>query len=204
MPVGLHYDKIVTDDDDTRPVAPPMTALKGLAICAVLVVIALQAMGLWLVARLQHSSLQRFMPPLSTSFHLEPAFNGIGDAPTVEKAWKIYDLPGYVQLEGQTYWPTVFHQLDYLSYLQDVYVRLYAGNSSSLPDTEPSYLREVESCIDYLRQGAMCGGDMSLEPQGGQATQAKRSEQKTVLHTCRNWEQIAKWQKTYAVDGVKA
>ena len=163
---------------------------------------------------------------MSTSFHLEPAFNGISDAPTVEKAWKIYDLrkfsytktrdeaesllltsyspAGYVQLEGQTYWPTVFHQLDYLSYLQDVYVRLYSGNSSSLPDTEPSYLREVESCIDYLRQGAMCGGDMSLEPQGGQATQARRSEQKTVLHTCRNWEQIAQWRKTHAVEGVKA
>ena len=108
-----------------------------------------------------------------------------------------------MQLEGQTYWPTVFHQLDYLSYLQDVYVRLYSGNSSSLPDTQPSYLREVESCIDYLRQGAMCGGDMSLEPQGGQATQAKRSEQKIVLHTCRNWEQIAQWQKMYAADGVK-
>ena len=63
MPVGPHYDKIATDDDDTQPVAPPMTPLKGLAISAVLVVIALQAMGLWLVARLQHSSLQRFVPP---------------------------------------------------------------------------------------------------------------------------------------------
>ena len=118
MPVRPHYDKIATDDKDTRPVASPMTAPKGLAICAVLVVIALQAMGLWLVARLQHSRLQRYVPPcqcssqrsslltkanpdncsassvdtVSTSFHLEPAFSGISDAPTVEKAWKIYDL----------------------------------------------------------------------------------------------------------------
>lgn len=67
------------------------------------------------------------------------AIKGISDAPTVEKTWKIYDLQksshiktqdeaesllltspssaGYVQLEGQTYWSTVLHQLDYLSYL---------------------------------------------------------------------------------------
>lgn len=65
---------------------------------------------------------------------LTEAIKGISDAPTVEKAWKIYDLQksshiktqdeaesllltppslaGYVQLEGQTYWPTVSDQLD--------------------------------------------------------------------------------------------
>jgi hypothetical protein len=41
---------------------------------------------------------------VSTSFHLEPAFNGISDAPTVEKAWKIYDLrkPSHIKTHDET------------------------------------------------------------------------------------------------------
>lgn len=74
----------------------------------------------------------------------------------------------------------------------------FRGNSSNLGQREYK-MKHMENCIDYLRQGSMCAGDMSLEPQDGQASQAKRRVEESVVYTCRDWDQIIQWQKLHSV-----
>lgn len=142
----------------------------------------------------------------------------MNDKAAVEKAWTAYDLrelgmgrsgetytdhidlaAGLVSINDQILWPSAFHQLYCLKYLHVLYMDFHArNNTGSVKDTN-GQLVKMENCVDFLRQAAMCAGDMSLEPQGGQATQLRRAPEMAVEHVCRDWTQVRDWQAAYSV-----
>lgn len=47
--------------------------------------------------------------------------------------------------------------------------RIYAGITHSMTDRLPAdYHAHFLHCIDYLRQGVMCAGDLAVEPHGAE------------------------------------
>jgi hypothetical protein len=45
--------------------------------------------------------------------------------------------------------------------------RIYAGVTTGVTDSLPAdYHEHFLHCIDYLRQGVMCAGDIAIEPHG--------------------------------------
>ncbi|OJJ42511.1 hypothetical protein ASPZODRAFT_20476 [Penicilliopsis zonata CBS 506.65] len=117
---------------------------------------------------------------------------------SVEKAWSMYTLSGFVTVDPSAfrtvpndnvipgmknvYMPSAFHQLHCLKALQVLYT---TATNSEIYDHDHKH---TAHCFDYLRQGVLCGGDMTLESKGGTAT-----------HTCRSWTQIEQWQQKHLV-----
>lgn len=53
----------------------------------------------------------------------------------------------------------------------------------------------AQHCFDYLRQGLMCAGDVTLEPpdEGMSGLHGWG-----VVHVCRRWEDIGRWARKNA------
>ncbi|KAF5858937.1 hypothetical protein ETB97_003540 [Aspergillus alliaceus] len=154
-------------------------------------------------------------PPASQFDHVQVAFTNeesfsrIRDMEDLQIAWSIYTLPGYVKVtdpqayamvsyvdpitpEENIFVPSVFHQLSCLKDVQTLFVELQKGKTAlQMTQSETSH---TEDCFDYLRQGIMCGGDMTL---GTQMTD--ESTIASVKHDCRDWGQIMEWQRRYSV-----
>jgi hypothetical protein len=82
-----------------------------------------------------------------------------------------------------------FHQLHCLGQINQKFVDLL--NNRTLVLTE---IDHVEHCINYIRQGIMCSGDITLEgldpePEEGQSIIRGWDRE----HVCRNWNEIEKW-----------
>jgi hypothetical protein len=94
------------------------------------------------------------------------------------------------------YQPSIFHQLDCLKYLHNLYMHLRNQNDN-ISIVTPEELPQIENCVDYLRQGAMCAGDMTLEIQ-----ETEESTKHSAMHTCRDWSQISEWQDSHSAGVV--
>ncbi|KAJ5741014.1 hypothetical protein N7493_000886 [Penicillium malachiteum] len=144
---------------------------------------------------------------IETTFTPEPPSENVDSAEDVSKAWSVYTLPGFVTvdpaiyglipnnnvIQGQknVYLLSAFHQLHCLKALQTMYTALRDGASShtiSTHDTE-----HMSHCVDYIRQGVECAGDMTLEHVYGDG------RERTSTHICRSWTEIEQWQRDHSV-----
>lgn len=102
-------------------------------------------------------------------------------------------LPGQETQWGEIYSVAVFHQLHCLGELRKAYWTLINGVETG--DLRKSKLflkgmnsRHVNHCFDYIRQGMMCAGDMSMEwPRTEPDGQRITVDGWGVKHTCRSW-----------------
>lgn len=100
-------------------------------------------------------------------------------------------IPG----QQNIYWPSAFHQLHCLRYLQTMHVQLRDNSTENRQGFQKDALK-VEDCFDYLRQGAACGGDLVLEIQPGNV---KAKNTKKEEHVCRDWTQVSLWQEKRSI-----
>ena len=104
-----------------------------------------------------------------------------------------YDLePGQDTQWGPIYSVSLFHQIHCLGKLRKSVWTLLDGVKSG--DTKQSKLllgtegHHINHCIDYLRQGIMCAGDMSMEwPRTESDGRRISVDGWGVPHVCKSW-----------------
>ncbi|KAI0719394.1 hypothetical protein C8T65DRAFT_54244 [Cerioporus squamosus] len=89
--------------------------------------------------------------------------------------------------DGRPFTVSMFHQLRCLDIIRDVVVEYYLDSS---PDARPGNHKLVQHCMNYLRQTAMCRGDLHIEtvraPSGPTVTVS------AVTHSCKDWTAVYK------------
>ncbi|TVY13531.1 Oxidase ustYa [Lachnellula arida] len=88
---------------------------------------------------------------------------------------------GFVQVDGHHYCISMFHQLHCIATLKTAFE---AGNLDN---------EHLGHCFDYLRQGVMCAGDMTLEPVlrlGTDGDEVQVVDGWGVEHRCRSFESM--------------
>jgi len=86
---------------------------------------------------------------------------------------------GFVEVDGQHYCISMFHQLHCIAALKTAF------------ETKKLDNEHLGHCLDYLRQGVMCAGDMTLEPLlrlGTEEVQVVNGW--GVEHRCRSFESM--------------
>lgn len=87
---------------------------------------------------------------------------------------------GYVRLgpKDRTFVVSMFHQMHCLRVLNLAFTKAKLAT--------PGHLHH---CLNYLRQGALCHADISLEP--GDFEQRNFTRQRTgATHTCKDWSKV--------------
>ncbi|KAK2752399.1 hypothetical protein FQN55_007439 [Onygenales sp. PD_40] len=142
-------------------------------------------------------------------------------SPEVDKAW--HDLlndenimvePEYIKHygredisvripEGDGYIGTlnVYHQIHCLKRIRQFMYQDYYFADSSKEDIEMNRLHN-EHCIDFLRQSAMCHGDVGLLTFEWHAS-SRLPLANATSHQCVNWEKLDQWTKARTVDMMK-
>ncbi|KAI1763930.1 hypothetical protein GGR53DRAFT_495490 [Hypoxylon sp. FL1150] len=87
---------------------------------------------------------------------------------------------------------SMFHQLHCLMIIRDVF---WANAGSKAADEEE--VKHVNHCFDYIRQGIMCAGDMSIEgaakPKPGESSNVYRVNGYGSRHQCKNYQTAREW-----------
>lgn len=105
---------------------------------------------------------------------------------------------------------TVFHQLHCLVSVVSSTYSCLSRNDTNLsykrgiqeafyrfikdPSTGPEF-GHFNHCVDYLREGIMCYGDMALEGQSTYSSK-ERANGNGSNHVCKNFEKILDWANT--------
>ncbi|KXT14621.1 hypothetical protein AC579_3717 [Pseudocercospora musae] len=146
------------------------------------------------------------IPIGAVTFNRDERFAGAGEGNDV--AWGEMMPPGdgFVRIEnpptsippgigskGEIYDISLFHQLHCLSRIRTYLYTMQASLNQSLPyETFKILLApqedHVEHCFDYLRQGLMCAGDMTLEwPRIEEDGRRFAVDGWGVEHQCKSW-----------------
>jgi hypothetical protein len=88
---------------------------------------------------------------------------------------------------------SMYHQLHCLRSLQLFYAAL-AGNDSRVKVDN----HHAGHCFNYIRQGIMCAGDLTLEPPGNPELGKSAEQGWGIEHTCRPWGEILQWTRDHA------
>ena len=94
-------------------------------------------------------------------------------------------------LSGVTnaYMVSFYHQLHCIKALQMQFVTSQMNSSGTTWDSN-----HANHCFSYLRQAAICGGDMTLEGLDEDVESGERGIHGWgTVHICRNWETILDW-----------
>ncbi|TPX11708.1 uncharacterized protein E0L32_007687 [Thyridium curvatum] len=109
---------------------------------------------------------------------------------------------GWGSSEGTFFTTSMTHQLHCVFMMGRIYSGVKAGMADNLPD---DYHFHFMHCIDYLRQGIMCTGDLALEPH-----EPNESEQSGGLdggwnghHVCKDYSQVIKYLEKEITSGVR-
>src|ERR1700761_6834856 len=140
------------------------------------------------------NSLMPVRPPVRTSRcatndHLQPGDGFIN----VENPRQYKLPPGQKTPKGEIYDISLFHQLHCLSAIRAhvLLLELAIGRNNS-QEISDLLLRPQEShvyhCIDYIRQGLMCAGDMTVEwPREEEDGRRFAVDGWGVTHQCKDW-----------------
>ncbi|KAI1078855.1 hypothetical protein F5B20DRAFT_546455 [Whalleya microplaca] len=161
-----------------------------------------------------------------TKFTLEDHIQESGEysgkpSPSLDKAW--HDLlndeniliePEYIKHygkedtavevpEGGRYVGTlnVYHELHCLKRIRQYMYSDYYFPGISAHDLEMNRLHN-EHCIDFLRQSAMCHGDIGLIAYSWRA-EDRMPFANATSHQCINWDRFSQWTKARSVDMMK-
>jgi len=87
---------------------------------------------------------------------------------------------GFVRLgeDHRLFMVTMYHELHCLRVLNLAF--------SKAPIASPDH---IQHCLNYLRQGALCSPDLSLEPRNFEEKDF-RVERMGAVHMCKNWEKV--------------
>ncbi|KAL2068248.1 hypothetical protein VTL71DRAFT_16346 [Oculimacula yallundae] len=98
---------------------------------------------------------------------------------------------GGVEVRKESFCISMFHQLHCIAGLKSAF------DAMSNPENDASasmhHAGHLNHCFDYLRQGVMCAGDMTLEPTfelTGEDEGTRGVNGWNVEHQCRNWQMM--------------
>ncbi|KAF2969098.1 hypothetical protein GQX73_g4495 [Xylaria multiplex] len=107
------------------------------------------------------------------------------------------DGTGYLAVLG------VYHELHCVKRLRKWFYRdYYYPNSTALEYNER--MTHAEHCLEFIRQAAMCHGDITVTPfkwlhdAAGKVTEP--TTQEGALHRCVRWDKLSSWAKSRRVD----
>lgn len=105
---------------------------------------------------------------------------------------------------AEEYSMTVFHQLHCLAMIKTEL------NRQTLRYPAPEHTHEnanhIPHCFDYIRQGLMCAGDMTLEKAKVNADGVRIRDVNGwgVEHECKNWDDVMRWSEKHRSDDSEA
>ncbi|KAK0099975.1 hypothetical protein ONS95_013205 [Cadophora gregata] len=94
---------------------------------------------------------------------------------------------GGVEVEIKHFCISMFHQLHCIASLKSAFESMINENGTSRLE----HTSHLAHCFDYLRQGIMCAGDMTLEPAfelAGEDAGTKAVNGWNVEHQCKNYQ----------------
>jgi hypothetical protein len=101
---------------------------------------------------------------------------------------------------AEEYSMTVFHQLHCLAMIKTELHR----QTLRYPTPEHSHenANHIPHCFDYIRQGLMCAGDMTLEKAKVNANGERIRDVNGwgVEHECKDWDAIMRWSEKHRSD----
>lgn len=97
----------------------------------------------------------------------------------------INDGSGHVLVELD-----VFHNLDCLNSIRKYLHRTYYNESTS---KAMAHLRQVDTCIDSIRQSLMCHGDIAIGTYVWKKDHLLPWPDFNIMHECRKWDNIQAW-----------
>ncbi|KAK5994227.1 Transacylase cctO-like protein [Cladobotryum mycophilum] len=202
--------------------------LKPALLHGLLVAINLTIAGILLhTLRHQHKGNDLFYSPISDIIEYElrnftnddiPRYMGPPD-PAREKAWhdmlqgidvritkddliKMGRLENAVELNdengGYVVLVNAYHELHCLKLIrQNLYLDHFYPNETEADAKER--LHHIDHCLNYLRQAAMCHGDVGMSTWHWEAG-SRMPQGHTTPHVCRNWNAIDSWSKQRKVN----
>ncbi|RDW81855.1 hypothetical protein BP6252_02967 [Coleophoma cylindrospora] len=98
---------------------------------------------------------------------------------------------------------SVTHQL-HCVYIMGKIFSAVVTKSPSIPEPE-DYEAHFLHCVDYMRQAAMCAGDVAIEPRGvnGQPAEVTLENAFNGLHVCKDYSQVKSYLEEQLKDGVR-
>ncbi|KAH8664404.1 hypothetical protein BX600DRAFT_464383 [Xylariales sp. PMI_506] len=124
--------------------------------------------------------------------------------PKIRAKWETLYPPGAAFVGGPNsddiYNTTsVTHQL-HCAYVMGKIFSAVLTKSPNIPEPD-SYEAYFLTCVDYIRQAAMCAGDVAIEPRGTDGKPAPVSHENSFngLHVCKDYSQV----KAYLTEQVK-
>ncbi|KAG4422700.1 hypothetical protein IFR04_004178 [Cadophora malorum] len=160
------------------------------------------------------------VPRLPTEGVVFGNYSEYSAAPTIENNVKWMDLlgpgMGFVSIKNpsqyglpdgisnphmtpnvQNYGVSMYHQLHCLMMIRTLYWQALRGDRNLMMEENDGLEEEmghVNHCFDYIRQGIMCAGDMSMEGAADQGdSQGPHISGIGMKHECKSWEASRKW-----------
>lgn len=121
--------------------------------------------------------------------HLLKAGSPVVGRGFVEMPIEITVEDGGVEVKNEYFCISMFHQLHCIAGLKSAFERMINENDTS----HMKHSSHLAHCFDYLRQGVMCAGDMTLEPAfelTGEDAGVKAVNGWNVEHQCKNYQMI--------------
>ncbi|KAH6712419.1 hypothetical protein BKA61DRAFT_85129 [Leptodontidium sp. MPI-SDFR-AT-0119] len=195
--------------------------LRHLAITTMVLAILLTVILVFGVAfRSKSTERKGPVPNLPTEAIIFGNYSDYSAAPTIENNVMWMDLLGpgmgfvsikdpeqYGLLDGvsnphmppnvQNYGVSMYHQLHCLMMIRTLYWQALRGDRN-LKMAENDGLEEemvhVNHCFDYIRQGIMCAGDMSIEAAADERNgEGPHISGVGMKHECKSWDASRKW-----------
>ncbi|KAH7348465.1 hypothetical protein BKA65DRAFT_427480 [Rhexocercosporidium sp. MPI-PUGE-AT-0058] len=191
----------------------------GITILA-LAIFAIVALAPWAALQDKPNKRSSPVPDLPTETVIFGNYSDYSAAPTIENNVMWMDLLGtgmgfvsikdpkrYGLLDGvsnphmppdvQNYGVSMYHQLHCLMMIRTLYWQALRGDRNLKMDENDDLEEEmghVNHCFDYIRQGIMCAGDMSIEsaadPRDGEGPHISGIG---MRHECKSWSASRKW-----------
>ncbi|KAL2273285.1 hypothetical protein FJTKL_04799 [Diaporthe vaccinii] len=125
--------------------------------------------------------------------------------PKVQTKWEsLYPAGAGFGPDGLVYNSTsVTHQL-HCVYIMGKIFSAVLTNSPDLPEPD-DYEAHFLHCIDYMRQAAMCAGDLAVEPRGenGQPGPVNLDNAFNGHHVCKDYTQVKSYLEEQVRDGKR-
>ncbi|KAH8658466.1 hypothetical protein BX600DRAFT_469162 [Xylariales sp. PMI_506] len=133
--------------------------------------------------------------PLTASAFLDPKIQAKWETLYPEGAGFVGG-PNSIEIYNST---SVTHQI-HCVYIMGKIFSAVLTKSSNIPEFD-DYEAHFLHCVDYMRQAAMCAGDVAIEPRGENGRPAPVSLDNAFngLHVCKNYNQV----KSYLTDQVR-
>ncbi|KAJ4419797.1 hypothetical protein N0V82_004732 [Gnomoniopsis sp. IMI 355080] len=126
--------------------------------------------------------------------------------PEVQAKWEtLYpDGAGFVGPDASVYNSTsVTHQIHCVYIMGKIFSAVLTG-SPDMPEAN-DYEAHFLHCVDYMRQAAMCAGDLAIEPRGenGQPGPVNLENAFNGLHVCKNYGEVKSYLTEQVKDGLR-